>query len=81
MARFILMSTFALILAGCVAVQRTNEEGEPLFFGDGTPVTDQEFSVDATVGAATAVAPFVGGPFGAAIPIIASLLPLFTRKA
>lgn len=78
--RFIFVLIAVIGLAACVAVQRTDDQGNLLFHADGTPATDQELSVDAAVGAAGALAPFIAGPFGAAIPILASLLPLFRKK-
>lgn len=79
--RFLLMFIVVLVLAGCTAVQRTDDQGNLLFHSDGTPATDQEFSAEAAVDAAVVVAPFIGGPWGAAIPILTALIPLFTRKA
>ena len=78
--RFILVFIVVLGLAACVAVQRTDEQGNVVLDEQGDVVVDHKVDADAAAGAAVAVAPFIAGPWGAAIPIIFSLLPLLTGK-
>ena len=79
--RFLFVSIAVICLAACVAVQRTDESGVPLVNPDtGEPLVDHKVDADAVVGAAGAVAPFIAGPWGAAIPLLGSLLVAFTRK-
>ena len=78
--RFLLTFIVVLGLAACVAVQRTDEQGNVVLDEQGDAVVDHKIDADAAAGAAVAVAPFIAGPWGAAIPILGSLLVAFTRK-
>ena len=78
--RFLFVLIVVLGLAACVAVQRTDEQGNVVLDEQGDVVVDHKVDADAAAGAAVAVAPFIAGPWGMAIPLLGSLLVAFTRK-
>jgi len=80
MSRFILAFVVLLAAGGCSGVPVLDMLGEPVLDEVGEVVTEPQFDAEKAVEAAAAVAPFIAGPFGAAIPILASLLPLFTGR-
>lgn len=81
MRRFILMSTFALVLAGCVAVQRTDDAGNLVLDEQGEPIVDQKFNAGKLAEGAGTVGMLLPPPWNTIAPIIGSLVVALKRKS